>query len=369
MNVVFRADASLQIGTGHVMRCLTLADALAERGASCQFICREQPGHLIEWVRAKGHVVHALPVLAETDSRTNTCADQPAHHHWLGATQAQDADACTPIVAAQHPDWLIVDHYALDACWEAALKPHCRQLMVIDDLADRPHVCDLLLDQTFGRNAHDYRHWVPADCHLCCGSQFALLRPEFAAFRAYSLQRRAVPQLRELLITMGGVDQDNATGKVLQALRACALPAECRITVVMGTSAPWLAKIKQQALRMPWPTQVLVGVSNMAQLMADSDLAIGAAGATSWERCCLGLPTVMMAIADNQTYAARLLEEAKAVCVLDINRDLANALTTLLQEVHRSDEFLRRLGEGACKITDGKGVRRIADRLLTGAFT
>lgn len=369
MNVVFRADASLRIGTGHLMRCLTLADTLAARGASCRFICREHPGNLIEFVRAKGHVVHALPVFAETDNRADTGVAQPTHRNWLGATQSQDAEACAPIMAEQRTDWLIVDHYALDAIWERALKSHCRQLMVIDDLADRPHVCDLLLDQTFGRDAADYRHWVPADCYLCCGSQFALLRPEFAAFRAQSLQRRAVPQLRELLITMGGVDQDNATGKVLQALRDCALPADCRITVVMGTSAPWLTEIQQQAPRMPWPTQVLVGVSNMAQLMANCDLAIGAAGATSWERCCLGVPTVMMAIADNQAYAARLLEEAKAVCVLDINRDFARELKTLLLKLSGSGEFLNILGEGARNITDGNGVQRMADRLLTGAFT
>ena len=373
--VAFRADASLQIGTGHLMRCLTLADALAARGAKCQFICREHPGNLIAFIRSKGHVVHVLPLLVHADDAQTVApaadadATQPAHHHWLGATQAQDADACAPILAELRPDWLIVDHYALDARWEVALKPYYHKLMAIDDLADRPHACDLLLDQTFGRNAHEYRPWVPIDCHLCCGSQYALLRPEFAALRPYSLQRRTEPQLRELLITMGGVDKDNATGEVLNALRVCVLPTECRITVVMGTTAPWLAEIQNQAPRMPWPTQVLVGVSNMAQLMADSDLAIGAAGATSWERCCLGLPTVMMAIADNQTYAARLLEEAKAVCVLDIHGNLANALTTLLQKVDRSDEFLKRLTEGACKITDGKGVQRIADRLFTGVAT
>src|SRR5690606_9706020 len=116
--------------------------------------------------------------------------------------------------AELHPDWLIVDHYALDARWETALRPHYRKLMAVDDLADRRHQCDLLLDQTFGRTVEDYRPWVPATCTVLCGSNFALLRPEFADLRAYSLRRRAKPQLKHLLISMGGVDKDNSTAQV-----------------------------------------------------------------------------------------------------------------------------------------------------------
>jgi len=368
MKVAFRADASLQIGTGHVMRCLTLADALAARSADCQFICRAHEGNLIDFIRGKGYVAHALPITHEVS--TGSTASDPAasapdlaHAHWLGATQAQDAEACAPILAAQRPDWLIVDHYALDARWERALAPHYRKLMVIDDLADRPHACDLLLDQTFGRDAADYRPLVPADCRLLCGSQYALLRPEFAALRPYSLQRRARPALRELLITMGGVDKDNATGQVLQALRTCPLPADCRITVVMGATAPWLEEVRMQAQDMPWPTQVLVGVSDMAQLMADSDLAIGAAGATSWERCCLGLPTAMMVLAANQRHAARLLEQVNAVRMLDLAANLQKGLAEFINGIFTSETLLAQLRDSASKVTDGKGCEHVADWL------
>lgn len=368
MKVAFRADASLQIGTGHVMRCLTLADALAARGADCQFICGAHEGNLIEFIRSKGYVAHALPIAHEASTGLTApgpTASTPdlAHAHWLGTTQAQDAEACAPILAAQRPDWLIVDHYALDARWERALAPHYRKLMVIDDLADRPHACDLLLDQTFGRDAADYRPLVPADCHLLCGSQYAMLRPEFAALRPYSLQRRARPALRELLITMGGVDKDNATGQVLQALRTCPLPADCRITVVMGATAPWLEEVRMQAQDMPWPTQVLVGVSDMAQLMADSDLAIGAAGATSWERCCLGLPTAMMVLAANQRHAARLLEQVNAVRMLDLAANLQKGLAEFINGIFTSETLLAQLRDSASKVTDGKGCEHVADWL------
>lgn len=360
MKVAFRTDASLQIGTGHVMRCLTLADALSAKGADCQFISRAHEGNLIDFIRSKGHTTHALPAGAPLP---RSPADT-THASWLGATQAEDAEACATILAVQRPDWLIVDHYALDAFWERALAPHYRKLMVVDDLADRPHACDMLLDQTFGRDAADYRPLVPADCRLLCGSQYALLRPEFAALRPYSLQRRTQPVLRELLITMGGIDKDNATGQVLQALRACSLPADCRITVVMGATAPWLDEVRKQAQDMPWPTRVLVGVSDMAQLMADSDLAIGAAGATSWERCCLGLPTAMMVLAENQRHAARLLEQENAVRILELTTNFQRRLAEFINAIFASETFLARLRDSASKVTDGQGSKHVADWLM-----
>lgn len=369
MKIVFRADASLQIGTGHVMRCLTLADALAARGADCLFICREHPGNLIEFIRSKGYDVHALPStvqLAEwVDHKTGSSSDKPelAHGHWLGATQAQDAQACALILSELHPDWLIVDHYALDARWELALKPYYRKLMVIDDLADRAHACHVLLDQTFGRNAENYRPWVPAECQLLCGSQYALLRPEFAALRPYSLRRRSKPRLQQLLITMGGVDKENATGQVLEALRRCKLPEECCITVVMGMTAPWLDKVRRQAQGLSWPTSVLVGVKNMAQLMADSDLAIGAAGATSWERCCLGLPTIMLVLADNQHQVAQGLELAGAVQLLKDPEEIPDRLPDMLNGLLELPSLQAEMCEAAARIADGCGVATVIHHL------
>lgn len=364
MKIAFRADASLQIGTGHVMRCLTLADALAARGADCQFICRVHEGNLIEFIRGKGYIAHALPIAREAS--TGSTAPGPAastpdlvHRHWLGATQAQDAEACTPILAAQGPDWLIADHYALDARWERALAQHYRKLMVIDDLADRPHACDLLLDQTFGRDAADYRPLVPTDCRLLCGSQYALLRPEFAALRPYSLQRRVRPALRELLITMGGVDKDNATGQVLQALRACPLPTDCRITVVMGATAPWLEEVRTQAQDMPWSTRVLVGVSDMAQLMADSDLAIGAAGSTSWELCCLGVPNLLVCTAANQRTVIGALASANATARLDRAELSQPDGIPFFAQYAVLTENLAAYAKAAARITDGSGASRV----------
>lgn len=365
-SIIFRTDASIQIGTGHVMRCLTLADALAARGADCRFFCRAHPGNLLEFIRGKGYIAHALPVSGTEIGDGHLDISVPGesaadliHSNWLGANQAQDAEACAPILAAQRPDWLIVDHYALDARWERALAPYYRKLMVIDDLADRPHACDLLLDQTFGRDAADYLPLVPPDCRLLCGSQYTLLRPEFAALRPYSLQRRAQPALRQLLITMGGVDKDNSTGQVLQALRACPLPADCRITVVMGAMAPWLDDVRKQAQDMPWPTRVLVGVSDMAQLMAYSDLAIGAAGATSWERCCLGVPTIMFVLADNQRKVAQGLEQSGGAKLINLGQSATTQFRELLLPLIDDPAQLLNMSDCAANVVDGSGMKAV----------
>jgi len=330
------------------MRCLTLARALAEQGARCDFICRAHEGHLIDLIREQGFAVHVLPLVCSL----NALADGTAHAPWLGANQAQDAQACEPVLEALQPAWLVVDHYALDACWEQALVHAYEKLMVIDDLADRPHVATVLLDQTLGRDPAEYQAQVPSDCTLLCGSQFALLRPEFAALRPASLQRRSTPALRQLLITMGGVDKDNATGRVLDALTKCSLPADCKVLVVMGPHAPHAARLQAQAPTLPWPTHVLGGVSNMAQLMADSDLAIGAAGATAWERCCLGLPSLMLVLAENQRGLAQALAKAGAAQVIEP------------PDLPRMDfSALLSMGPNGAALVDGEGVVRVVRSL------
>ncbi len=367
MKVIFRADASVQIGTGHVMRCLTLAQELTTQGKRCQFICREHEGNLIALIRTKGFVVHVLP----PEHQVGICAEPASvasgeelkHAAWLGASQAQDALACNALLAQEPVDWLVVDHYALDARWEEAMAPCFRRLMVIDDLADRRHACSVLLDQTYGRDPKDYEHLVSKGCKLLCGSQYALLRPEFAQLRAYSLQRRAQPSLRELLVTMGGVDKDNATGRVLQALRSCNLPDDCRITVVMGATSPWLDAVRIAAEQLPWTSRMLVAVEDMAQLMAESDLAIGAAGATSWERCCLGLPTLMLILAPNQMLAAKLLEIANVIHILRFDLRLDENLRQIIEGFIDNPIELQYLSQKACHVADGGGCMRVVEKL------
>ncbi|NUT79800.1 UDP-2,4-diacetamido-2,4,6-trideoxy-beta-L-altropyranose hydrolase [Pseudomonas brassicacearum] len=358
MKVAFRADASLQIGSGHVMRCLTLAEALRAKGAECHFICREHPGNLLKSIRDKGFNVYALA----SDKRLEPSVQAPGNPRywaWLGASQELDAEQCAKFLEVLQPNWLVVDHYALDITWELRLKKNGVKLLVIDDLADRNHISDILLDQTFGRKSSDYFSRVPLDCVVLCGSKYALLRPDFIKLRPYSLSRRSQYRLESVLVTLGGVDKNNVTRQVLEGLKVSALPKNCRITVVMGATAPWLEDIQHLAITMPWHIDVKVDVSDMAQLMAESDLSIGAAGATSWERCCLGVPTIMVVLADNQKFAASLLERAKAVLMISSGSGVTLQLTRAIEDAVNDPDFLKSLSESSKMVTDGAGCERL----------
>lgn len=360
--VAFRVDASIQIGTGHVMRCLTLADTLHESGVECVFVSRAHTGHLHEMIIARGHKLAALP--APVIAASATPGESPAHAHWLGTDWAADVEETKEALDGETADWLVVDHYALDVRWERALRPCCKRLMVIDDLADRAHDCDLLLDQNLGRAQAEYLELVPSGCTLLTGPDYALLRPEFAALRQQSLARRRTAGLEHLLVTMGGVDKDNATGKVLEAVCTCGhvLPSNLRISVIMGPHAPWLDHVRASAERLPWPTEVAVGVRDMARRMAAADLAIGAAGSTSWERCCLGLPTLQVVLAGNQNAIANALSEAGAALTAD-EETLAGMMSNLFSD-RNTAERIGRMSRAASDVTDGRGTQLVATKLM-----
>jgi UDP-2,4-diacetamido-2,4,6-trideoxy-beta-L-altropyranose hydrolase len=359
MRIAFRTDASLHIGNGHVMRCLTLADALRERGAQSTFICRPHPGHLLDLIQQRGHTAKMLEFVDDAFSAPS----DPSHAKWLGTDWASDAAQTQQALGEQVVDWLVVDHYALDRRWEQALRPHAPRIMAIDDLADRPHDCDLLLDQNLGRQAKDYGGLLSNQTQTLIGPAYALLRPEFAQWREHSLQRRAQPQLKNLLITMGGVDQANATGQVLDALTCCELPTDLRITVVMGPTAPWLAQVQAQAATMPRPTQVLTGVNNMAQLMAESDLCIGAAGGSAWERCALGLPTLVLILAANQHSGAMALQAYGAAWVAADAQQLMAQMTALFNKETQTSA-LQKMSQAATKLATGNGASQVVELLL-----
>lgn len=364
MTVVFRVDASVEIGTGHVMRCLTIAQALRDFRVESRFVCRAHEGNLIELIRQWGFPVTVLSK-HEGDRVNVQEQDQPTHARWLGCSWERDAEQVRDALSGNLAEWLVADHYALDSRWEMAVRSSCRQLVVIDDLADRRHASDVLIDHGLGRDAAAYRALVPERCQMLLGPQYTPLRPEFRVWRRYSLQRRREPKLTRLLISMGGVDRPNATSATLEWLKFCKLPTDCQITVVMGLRSPWLHDVRRIASNMPWRTTVRIGVANMAALMAESDLAIGAAGTTAWERCCVGLPSVVIALAENQKVVAGALHEngaAYSIGGLDTLREmLPDALQYLSDEKHLSAMITN-----ASRLTDGYGAIRLANHLMAG---
>lgn len=357
--IAFRVDASTAIGAGHAMRCLTLADALRARGQTCVFVSRLHPSNLVPLLQDRGYHVHALQAAAKPSAGA-----LPGYAGWLGVDPLLDALETAESLADTRPDWLVVDHYALDARWEEAARGRASRLMVIDDLADRRHAADLLVDQNVGRGEADYARRLPASCRVLAGPRFALLRPRFAQLRARSLERRRQPALRHVVVSMGGVDAEDATSGALRALMHCTLPADAQVTVVMGQHAPHADNVRANAARMPWPTEVRVGVDDMAGLLAECDVAIGAAGTTALERCCLGLPSLTAVLAENQQGGAAALEANGAIARIDVSRleqDIPAQMLALADPA-----AYRRMVAAASELVDGEGVHRVAEAMCHG---
>jgi spore coat polysaccharide biosynthesis predicted glycosyltransferase SpsG/RimJ/RimL family protein N-acetyltransferase len=233
--------------------------------------------------------------------------------------------------------------------------------MVIDDLANRPHECDVLLDQTLGRSEGDYRQLVPEACRLLLGTEYALLRPEFAWRRVAALRRRNEPRTRRILVSLGVTGPGGLIGTVLDGLSPLKLDA---IDVVVGASYPDLHALQARAVQIGRHVRVLTDVKNMAELMEAADLAIGAAGSTCWERCCLGLPTVMIATAENQRTNAERLQAAGAARWLGFAGDVrADDITSSVSVLVGDQQSLGAISRAAASVCDGRGTNRVVSLL------
>ena len=292
MKAVFRVDSSTQMGLGHLMRCLSLADELKKQNHNITFICRELNGNSIELAKYK-HTVITLP-------KNENFQSDDFYLKWLGATQDIDAKQ-TIEKLPENTNCLIVDSYSLDEKWHKQLRPFVKKIIVIDDLADRKFDCDILLNQNLGAKKQDYQGKKPKDCQLLLGCEYALLRPEFSELRADALEKRKnTKKIKNILISMGGSDNNNITHDILKQLGD-----KFNIVVVLGYLSPHNEMIKDYAKDKN--IKVIVNANNMAQLMLNADLAIGTSGSTNWERLCLGLPSLIFSVAENQRkYAIKL---------------------------------------------------------------
>jgi UDP-2,4-diacetamido-2,4,6-trideoxy-beta-L-altropyranose hydrolase len=316
--IVFRTDASLTIGTGHVMRCLTLADALSKRGADVLFVCREHDGNLGDLIVERGFALTRLPV----GNGVNRAKDAPPHADWLGASWQEDAEQTHSAMtrASVRPDLLVVDHYALDQRWELALRSAVGRICVIDDLADRHHECDLLLDQSLHDSPETrYSGLVNASARLFVGPRYALLRPEFDDVAI----RMRDGGLRRMLIFLGGIDPSNEALKVVSALRALGQETPSA-TFVLGRANPNARHVHRIA-HGSTAINIVDSTAGMAKLMAEADLGVGTCGGAAWERCAVGLPSLVVVNADNQRDDARILHALGAV------RNLGDAATTTIE--------------------------------------
>jgi UDP-2,4-diacetamido-2,4,6-trideoxy-beta-L-altropyranose hydrolase len=365
MKVAFRVDASLQMGTGHLMRCLTLADALKAQGAQCHFISREHAGHLLELIRQSGHIVTALPLDKLSSATTIDPVPPPLHAAWLGCEWPTDAQQTGAILADLQPDWLVVDHYALGQQWEEALAPHYRKLLVIDDLADRPHCCDLLLDQNwFGDDTHTrYRNLVPPHCKCHLGPEYALLKSEYAQLRESMPLRDGT--VRRVLVFLGGSDPTNQTSKVLEALMQPSF-AHLQVDVVIGQNHPDIECVAAQAATRPGTT-LHQSLPTLAPLMVRADLMISAGGSTTWERMCVGLPAVVISVAANQTSTNVALTNAGYIDFLgEMNEVSVSNIADAVRHSLANAATLKAQSSLGQKLVSGIGAQVVCQQILSG---
>ena len=335
---IFRADASPQIGSGHVRRCLALAVALRSEGWRCAFAVRPQTQETVPELVSEGWPVVAL---------SGAPSEEPGllAAHWTGGV-----------------DLLVADHYGRDVSFESACRGWAKRIVAIDDLADRRHDADLLLDQTLGREAGAYANLVPGDCRLLLGTAYALLRPRFSELRLSGARPRANGGLSRVVVSLGAVDPGNLTSTVIAGLSASGLRFD--VDVMIGSAAPHLAAIREHC-RTGGPMFTLhVDCPDPATLLANADLAIGAAGTSAWERCCLGVPTLLVVLAENQRMVAQALADRGAVELLAAGGALQpEAVATAVHALAGNSSRRNDMAAAAASICDGLGARRVAMEL------
>lgn len=364
MKIAFRADASLQIGTGHVIRCLTLAEILRKKGCECYFVCRGHAGNIIDLIRKRGFITYELP--AQVGEHDDCYPNEGDYETWLGVSWKEDAEQTIAVIGAIPVDWLIVDHYALDERWEALLRNSCAKIMVIDDLTEHVHDCDLLLNQNLILNAESrYKNKVPNSCGLLLGPTFALLQVQYAELHGRVPLRHG--KIENILIYFGGADRENLTGMALSAFISLGR-RDITVDVVINPLSPHVEAVRRQISN--YKNIVLhERLPTLAHLMVKADISIGAGGSTSWERCCLGLPCLVVTLAENQKPIAEELCKRGFIELLghkdEINETvLINALINALDR-----ELFVASSEQCYKIVDGRGAERVASILMLNPRT
>ena len=340
---MFRVDSSHSLGYGHVYRCLAVADAIKQRGGRALFICGK--GKSNEVILNHGH--HLRELTSTDDASRDATETLELLKSWGDV------------------DWILVDHYGLDVTWESQLTSRGFKLGVIDDLADRTHECDLLLDQTLGRTYPDYRALVPARTRLLLGAKYCLLRSEFSANsdRARAKREEEV-QVPHILVSMGGTDPHNVTQFVLAELAVVARNRSIKVTVLLGQGANNQHRIEDICRVSPFEARVIVGSDCVSSLMIEADIAVGAAGTSTWERCTMGLPTLMVVCADNQVDVADAMTRNGAALNMGYYPDVPEGRIWESVEMLIQSPDRRRLISSRCfDVCDGRGTGRLLDEL------
>jgi len=350
--IAFRTDASLVIGTGHFMRCLTLADELRNINVEVLFICHNLPNSLQEML--VDHGIALVPIASDLTISNN---GDLTHSKWLWTDQIHDAKVSLQAIGDDILDWIIVDHYALDQRWEVLMRKASKRIMVIDDLADRQHDCDILLDQNYFPDFDKrYDALLTKEPIKLLGPSYILLRPEFLEIKGFGLTKNDPP--RRLLVSFGGVDVDNLTAKVVALLQILDWP-DLEVDVVVGDSFPWKNEVKSLC-NCRSGFSFYSQINNMASLMLDADLAISAGGFTMYELAYSGVPSLIIPLSPIQEMAAQSVANFGAAINIGAHSYFPEMqLRSTLLDLKNSKSRRRRMSTCGQSLVDGLGVSRI----------
>ena len=357
-----RTDASNDIGFGHVMRCLTLAKALIHVGAYVEFITRSHEGNLIKYIERKGIRVHTI----DNSEISTSMKYEDQYASWLKVTQKRDAEDTIKVLSNSRPHWLIVDHYSLDELWEKKIHPFVEKIMVIDDLANRKHHCNLLLDMTVNRSKGDYYLKTIADCNILVGAKYSLLRKQFKLARSAALLRRKnTTDVNRILVSLGGHDALNMTSWVLKIIETANIDSEIVLDVIIDSENHQVDSIKKHIGISRNKILLHHNVENMADLMVGADLCIGACGISTWERSCLGLPTIVIVTEENQMDNAQNMQNLDSIINLGWYQNIDEVdFIRILNKTVLDQEKRFLLSKKSSEVSDGDGVNHVLKEII-----
>ncbi|OUC13629.1 MAG: UDP-2,4-diacetamido-2,4,6-trideoxy-beta-L-altropyranose hydrolase [Alkalinema sp. CACIAM 70d] len=340
MRLLLRADASAQIGTGHIMRCLALAQAVQDHGGQVWFVVAQCPEQFPEQLRDRLHQEGFTVVQLAVDAGTTA-----------------DAQATIDHAQTLQVDSVAIDGYHFDAGYQQQLVQAGLRVLYFDDYGHGGHYsAHWVLNQNSSAQVDWYRDRDAATTVLL-GTRYTLLRREFRAWRGW--QRSHPTIARKILVTLGGSDPNNVTAQVLAALDQVNID-ELEITVVVGGSNPHLSQLQQQIQRSRHQIQLLHNVTKMPDLITEADIAIAAGGTTTWELALLGLPSLVIALAENQVEITKTLDAQGIAQSLGWYSELtAPQMAEAMEELCRNKPRRQAMGQAGQALIDGEGCDRV----------
>jgi UDP-2,4-diacetamido-2,4,6-trideoxy-beta-L-altropyranose hydrolase len=366
MRVLFRVDASRSIGYGHLHRCLSLANFLRKIGDTCVFVCQSLTGDGMSLIKDNNFGVVKLLSMSKSGNHDFRFDDKLA---WPANVLEEDSLAVLKVLKQQQFDWLVIDHYGIDVEWQNRVSNDVK-VMVIEDLPMRKHGCQILLDQSYGRSKEVYADLVSDQTKYLMGTQFALIRDEFIKARRHHRSLTATRKISRLFVNFGAVDQFQITPRVVVALLENENLKNTELVVVLGEHSDSLKALQELQVKHGKRINLVVSPPKMASLMRGCDAAVGAGGVSAIERCVIGLPSIIIPMAENQRQMAEGLcaKGAAILCELDFQLDIGLQINPAINELCQIGAIAK-LQKQALAACDGMGVQRVANMLQAKKIT